>query len=998
MIKIFKPLWTKICGLLIIICAAGFTLWNFDFFYFYPFLNSRKYTVEDSISIAINSNDEMVIIDSSGSKIISVNKNNEITFLKLGKTSPIEDFNSASDVCCDKNGNIYIHDVKRAEGNKVDSESILKFSSNGFFLKKIFNANYKDKLKNSEVIKIFTIDNEFYYVTADSIGFYIKNLENEIIKKINYENAKLNTLKCDIQSLDEITVLTKSGEFIKVSENNSFLIYNRSRETNSIPIYFKVLSDNRIVYSDINDRRIYIFDPMEYQNGSEDAANLVIIDKSSEDINECPLYYKFFVEENKSDLPRIIAPSSEVILDFNSEEENYYDTFKYSKKLIINYILFCISVLIIFIIFIFLIIFISKKIIKSKSFVVKVCSLVFIGTVFLTVIFCAISFENFNKRMTDELVKKAQVATAIVQENIPYDEFEGINKNSHFMNEDYKKLRSAIKGIFSKKNDFIDNFYCTVQKITKEDSIPESVYNTDNCVVSAVFDTNETYAGIYPLFPYTEENVEYEILTSQKPMTFTSISTQEGTFIFVLSPLINSSGKSVGLVEIGTSLDAFEAENSKFMISLFLGIASIAILLILLVLEISIFMNSKKEAGRLAAKKEKIKMNAPMSRMFAFIIYVSINMVSGFAPLYSISIAPQIGNFSKEFMASMPFIAETFFGMIVLFLGNKFINFLGKRKCAIICGMLFAAGLTLKALIPNFWILMLGGIISAIGKSILLLMINNLLIAEDSSDAYAGYNSSVLNGATCGIITGSFLLNWLSYIQIYIISAFFSLSVIYFIFLYIHDAKQKEEQHENAKDELSGIFKFIFSKKVFIYFLASFIPIIICASYTDYMLPFEGEKLGLNDSYIGYLYTVGSLCSIALGNFMTNLVSSKMKDSVAILLGTCLTSFSFFLFAKFQTIPMLIISILIFGISNSFLYSIQSKYYASLESVKKYGGSSAIGSVVESVGYILGPIVFSFIITNQTSKNLTLLCVAVLILSLIFFLFSWNKHKIKART
>jgi predicted MFS family arabinose efflux permease len=974
-----NSLWAKVCSILIILFSLGVVIYYFDFFNFYPFLGD--YTIENSLRVTVNNNDEMIILNNSGLNIIGVNSQSEMTFFKKGNAPILENFNKAFNVCCDSDDNIYIQNNKNSIGAKLSEESILKFDKNGNFLKTIFEKKHPESVINNSIRKIFAVGNEFYYLIDDYDGFYIYNSSNKKIKTFEFRNARLYNLNYEVSDdLKSAIVLTKRGEFVKVKENdNSELIYNACTPeySEAVPIYFKVLPDERIIYSDIGERKICSFNPKT--NTKE-----ILIDKS-EKLDEILLYYNFYVKENKQGKLRIVATGSGEILDWNNGKENYHSSAKYSRKIIIEYSIFCTCVFFIALAIVWFIIFIAKKIILSKSLVIKVCTFVMIGIAVITAVFSLISFSDFNERMINETLNKARVASLLVSSNIPYKSFENITNNYDFMNNDYKNLRNSIKDIFSEKNNFIKDFYCTTYKITN-----------NNSVVSIVFDTTETCSALYPSFSYNEEVDEYEIMKTQESKNFVTSTSGGigGIFVFVLAPIVNNDGVSIGLVEVGTNLDSLEENNRNLIVTIFLNIFSIAIFVILIFLEISKFITGRKLAESKISETSfaKVAMNNEMSHMLVFLIYFSTNIVSGFAALYAFSIAPENQYLHKEFMISIPIIAETVFSIFSSFLGPKLTNTFGKRKIAVFSSILFTAGMILKIIFPSIWFLSLGNAVSALGWGSVFAMINSDLSQEGTSEIFSDHNSSMHNGIICGIILGSFLINWINYFAIYLISAIVSISAMYFIISYIYDNKNVSEIKSESKENSGSLF----SSKVIYYFLFSLMPIIVCSSFVEYMLPLEGNRLGLKDSLVGYVYMINGLCVILLGNFLTNFLSKKIKIEYSIILGTVLHALAFFIFSKYQTVPILIFDVLIIGIAQSFMSSMQSEYYSGLPSVKKAGPvrSNTVHTVIGNLAQIIGSIAFSFIFTIG-SQGIFILGIVILIAGTGFLLANLKKIKSK---
>ncbi|MDR1240925.1 MAG: MFS transporter [Oscillospiraceae bacterium] len=978
-LKIFDSIWAKIIAAAVIILAISFVICNLAFFHFHP-LNGGC-LVKNPVCATIDNKDEIIIINDSGSVILGIDKKNEIKFLKKSDTAFLENFKNIQDVCCDYGGNVYIHSIKRIEGYKIVEESILKFSSNGGVAKTIFKENYEEGINKSSIRKISINDGMFYYITADNEGFYLYNAKNTKLRKFDYKNALFNILEYDIKkSLNTIDILTKKGEFIRFSKDNSTILYDINSKsdqnfenTAEIPIKFTVTTNGNIIYSDIGSRKVYFFDVVTREKK-------IIIDCSENIIYENPIYYTFYAEENIKDELRILAPISgnyirNSILDWKNGEFHNHFSFNYSRKIIINYILFyfCLSLILFF--FILLFIFLVKKIMKSKKTIIKNSFLVFIGAVALTGMFSVLTLDNFKQRMENEILGKARTASLLIDKNIPIDSIEHINQSSDFDKEDYTNLRRYIKNLFSNDNDFMKGLYCTIYKITH-----------DNLVVSSVYDTNEETPAIYPMYPFNEKSEEYKMTKTKEQKTYNKpISTQEGTFVFVLSPIINEDGNVSGFLEVGTNIDSIDEANRGLTVSLFLNIVSISIFAILCAIEISEFIKNYKKNLRM--DKMHILYNKT-SKTLVFLIMLSLNIVSFFSPIYIIQMAPETKFFPKELLICIPIAIEFLFRIFALPLGRLFIKLFKKRNTAIISSILFFLGLVIRIILPDIRTMTLGNAIIGIGSGII------LLIAGDSFTEKNEYfhlsNFSNLSGMTCGIILGSFLINWVNYFSIYVISAIIGAITIFFSIFCVCDSEE-----EILPFALSGVWRalrFAFSKRIRSYFMFTVIPMIICTFFIRFMLPLKKEDFSLSDSHIGYLYMLSLLFPTFLGKILADSFFKVLRKRLSILLGMLICASALFVFYKYQTVYVLILSVFLIGIATAFTFSIQSKHYLDIPEVSSYGKNKAVVPyyIVENLAMVIGPVVFSFI-TRIENLGLPIICGSLAVFAIIFLLSNLNR-------
>ncbi|BED92309.1 MAG: MFS transporter [Candidatus Improbicoccus pseudotrichonymphae] len=985
----FKKPFFKIIVVILFLFSFVFVIKNYDLFYIFPF--SGNYSIENCNFVSFNENENKVIDNKSGLELIKLNKNNEIEFFKKAGVSPVEDFKSVYANRIDDNDNIYTYDLELASNQKIKEESILKFNKNGKLIKNIFRN--KSVSENKGIAQILVIKNEFYYVYNNENEFYVKNSLNEVVRKFVF-NTEL-VLCYEFSDLENIILLTKNGYFYKLKPDNSTeIIYDSNKHIGSVPINFAVLEDGTIAYSDIGTRQLAII-----RNGSHERE--VILD-TDENYEERPVYL-YLEAKGNADKIKIMATNGNNILNYNSEEKKteILDKLSFSSSFLFSYCIFiiCTTFLLIFIAYISF--FIFKKIYISNSFVAKISALIITGTVLITGIFCLISFQSFDARLINEIKKRSEVVSLFIRKELPYEKIEKIKNNSQYTDKDYKDIVNSVKNIFEKYQSITSNFYCVLYKTTHE-----------NKVVSVIYDLNATYPTLMPSYNYEEDSDEYKVITTQEGFVSEPEYWPTGYFIYSYDPIVNQKGESIGIIEVGSNLNALKKENHDLMLTLFLNIILMVVFIILFVLEILIFVKERNKAiskilncdsrdlskifSEKITKNVSISMTSGMSRMLTFLIYFTTNIISGFLTIYLFSIVPDINGVQKEFLISIPLSAEIFASLFSLFATSFIIKKIGTRKTASIFGLILISGMFLK-IIPNIWVFTLSNILCGLSWGVLLRIVAAILAKKNCLEDFNGNDSSMLNGITCALIFGSFLINFLDYFMVILISALLSLFVIYFIVLYVKNNDIKEFIEKNSEAKSASMTEFLFSGKISMFFLLILIPMTICDYYTSYFFPIVGDSMGLSETYIGYVCTLSRLCSVLFGATMIKFLSKHIKRYLALLLYVFLFSISMILFAKIPTLPILIISVITFGFANSFGYSFLADHFINIKIVEKFGydRATSTNTFITNIAYMMAPFVFGFIITKSITFGLVYFGTLLIIFGILFLIFNLNIKKIR---
>ena len=146
-----------------------------------------------------------------------------------------------------------------------------------------------------------------------------------------------------------------------------------------------------------------------------------------------------------------------------------------------------------------------------------------------------------------------------------------------------------------------------------------------------------------------------------------------------------------------------------------------------------------------------------------------------------------------------------------------------------------------------------------IGWGVILLNAN-LHISELPDDqkelGFSQFNAAAMNGVNCGVVFGGFLINWVNYQMLFVISALLSLTMLFLTGKYFINEKVAEatEAKQNGTEQIRKTVAFLLNARVWTLFLLIVAPILICTYFINYMYPIIGSDYGLSDTYVGYSY------------------------------------------------------------------------------------------------------------------------------------------------
>jgi predicted MFS family arabinose efflux permease len=177
------------------------------------------------------------------------------------------------------------------------------------------------------------------------------------------------------------------------------------------------------------------------------------------------------------------------------------------------------------------------------------------------------------------------------------------------------------------------------------------------------------------------------------------------------------------------------------------------------------------------------------------------------------------------------------------------------------------------------------------------------------------------------------------------------------------------------------------------------IPYVASLSFTSYFMPIYGIENGLRESNIGQLILLNGLLAILFGASLCELVSRRIPAKLIIIFSLALNAGAMYLFSLNMSVSMLVIVIFILAVINIFSIPNIQTYYATLYQNAGISSSKALGvySAVENASMAVGPIVFSYIASENIALRMRILAGVLLGSLFLFTLFSKNSRSSRIR-
>lgn len=959
-------------------------------FYHHGYLSYKPYDkilVDTPSYVTDLQQGEKIIVDKSRLRFYKVNADNTIAFIKEASRNSNENgFHEIDNLVADSKGNIYLLDIIRKDGGRrISKERILQYSSNGNYKKTVYEMNHEDSyVYKNEINRLEMIDDVLYFYQVCDSSYQVRTIQG-IVREHKYRNAKMLLVDFTMNPLThQIVLVDKLGKVLLVSEDNEYTcLYDGSQGMKfSIPWSVAFDTSGTLYWSDLAQRVIYKLEgkkslPYIMANSME-----VPEKPTMDDIKQSPIYYRIQACDN------LVTTDSYGILTV--EDDVIYETaYSQSAFILINIILVWIILFITIAIAVYFIILFIGYLVKKSSTTFKVVVGLMVGTIGFTILFTMLMLQNWNSRMTSEMLKRTAAASQLASQLINAEDLKSINSIDHYMNDRFAKIHRKMEKSLKSNEAWSESLYYVIYKI-------------HNGIITTVMATEDYTGAIFPYdWPY-EGSVEQQVIEEGISLSGVTKSA-EGSFLYYVHPITDQkTGENVGIIEVGTDFYTFEKENDQIIFNFFINAIVISVVIILTTFEVLIFLQARKLKKQIVLNKEPILHNTKVSyvsiyRALVFLIFFVTNMTRGFFPLYVVDIVKN-GNgllgLSKELSIAIPMSAEVFFGAIMSICGYPIIKWIGRKKAAIVGSILFVFGLTIRAILPNILFMIIGNSVMGCGWGILLLIVQ-AAIAErpenEKNEGFAGYTAASLSGVNCGVVFGAFLINWISYHAVFIVVALLSCFSLVFTILFIKNTDKRVDKaivdHHHEKGEI-GTLRFITSPRVAIYFAAIVIPVVACGYFLYYLYPIIAADFNISDTNIGYSLLINGVCIICFGTILTKYFAKKYNKVISLAASSILYVIAFVLFALYQNIPVLMLSLLILGLSDSFGLPMQASYYTDLKEVRRYGYERSMGiySLFENGAQTFGSFLFSYVLIIGVKKGLLYIAGALVILVILFII------------
>lgn len=971
----------KVAAVLLLLLCAVYAWLNRDSWGLNPF---QPVAVGDVVQAVQNAGGRKAVADDSGMRLLGLDEDGNIRYILSSSQQDDENgYYIIKNMAAGEDGTVYLLDKISTDGEWTAKEAVKQVSPDGSSVELLYEKEYEDQVFSGDLLNLQYSQGVLYVMEASPEGLTavdVKSPDNS--RFFPYAEADWLFRECLFGPDGNLTVILQTGQILSLNEaGEETVLYDRSQDSaERIPWAFSYGPDGTMYVTDIWNREIcYLEDgqliPCLFGDEAVEADFAVTLDEAKE---YC-VYYQVDADYG------LMTCNTESVGWMEGDTYQVFYDFSLSTSLIVRCVLFWITLTILLLAFLAAVILGIRHVAVKGSKIARICTLAVVATTILTLVTSLIVMKNIEERLSAEVLERANTMAELTAKTIPADALLRLQDPEDYDTEAYETIRDVVQGDFTNTNGTLSDMYCVV-------------YTLDQDVVMTRFMLEETSGSAY--VNEWDSYAEQEVLESGQSDYYTT-RTSDGFYAFALTPILDEEGNSIGLVEVGRDMNTLSEENAQLVRNIFMSVIALTVVLLMIGYELLMFLEGRNEYRQRKLQTQDAAhtpVSVDMLRLAVFVIFFLINISTGFMSIYATQLASgsAVSWIPQSILAAIPISAEVLTGALFSVWGGIFIRKLGQRKAGILGGIFFTLGLTLR-FVPNLWILTLGSAIQGCGWGIVLLIINVMIAQMDSEEVrqrgFTGYNIACQNGVNSGVVFGGFLLNWLDYRQVFLVSAVLSVSVLLFVWAYFRNifASEQEEEEESC----IPFRKFISSPRVLLYFVGILFPVVAGGYYLNYLYPVIGEGLGIPDSYIGYSYLLNSLCIMFLGNMLTRLFSRYLGQKLSMIAASAIYAGTFLLVGLFPTIPVLLLALVLLGISDSFGMSIQASYFTNLPEVEQYGyeRSMGISNLVDNLAETAGSFLFGYVLVIGLKEGLMLMGALVLILALLFGIFGKGRKE-----
>jgi predicted MFS family arabinose efflux permease len=935
------------------------------------------------------------IIADSEKSVLVLNARNELVGHLRAASGKQNRFSVAKFAALDGENKLYVLDARFGGVLGDNVERVLRYSENGAYLGELYRLRYVNEdfiLTKGKIAGMACHGGLLYLLRLERDGFWLEQLAADGSGAadgtfFDYPNAFRDLVYGHIAAENRlITITTKAGA-IKQFDFSGGLVYVRpapqartAEQARNAAQAGKELPDaelpwtavsaggDAIIYADILAGAIFSLDT---RNGARTEAHAAGEGQSP--------YYRINYAHGK-----LFAASNDNIFFEGSEGHAIISSYTYTPSDIrLRIALFAggaLDVLLFLAVLARLALFVLKKKLNNslKIILITGSSIAFGG-----VIASFLIINEMNSQYNNKMFREIENISRVVSAAIDADALLSISSPADYDTENYLRFKGSLTALFYSMQ-------------FKEERIYQIIWTVKDGYIYSLFDLESSAGTWFPFEQYAEGPYK-DAYESGAYIHVLGEVTSEGSWLFVCGPIFDQDGKVIALIETGYDMRAVQERTRSIIIQTLLVVVAASVAFLLAIIEfILVFDAWKKNKTEIEKPAEEPPFYPELLRALVFFLFVVNNLEAALLPTYAAQLYVPFLRLPKEFIVTLPIFADMASAALALLVIPALLEKAGLKRICLASVVFICVGNALCLVAPHTLYLAAAHIFTGFAGGSLLLVINTIIGNQqnirDVNNGFAHFNASYLAGMNVGVVLGSILAQFFPYRIVYLFSTLLALGLIGIAVFFVRSKYLKHIFNADVrrKKESGSLAGFLARPVVLATLVLLVIPYVASLSFASYFMPIYGIENGLRESNVGQLMLLNGLFAILFGTALCGFVARKIPIKLIIVLSLALNAGAIYLFSLNMSVSMLVIVICILAIINIFSVANIQTYFATLYQTSGIASSKALGvySAVENASMALGPLVFSYIASENIALRMRILAGVLLGSLLLFTLFS----------
>jgi len=607
-----------------------------------------------------------------------------------------------------------------------------------------------------------------------------------------------------------------------------------------------------------------------------------------------------------------------------------------------------------------------------KQMLLVVCMVVAAAGIAVSMVFSNMS-RQLNESSMDGLRGYLELGRLLVDA----DAVDRVRHVSHYMNDDYSQLLRQLQLIITRDGALQAGTYSGIYKVF------------GNKVTALAY--HDGLRGIFFPYDYDYEASIYAPVQRDGKIYMGEIADQYGVWQIGVAPIHNANGDCVGILEVGLDMSARQEANRQLLKKTVISIAMVLFVLIFIFLELG-FLNTHVFVNVAANDVHGKQMYAEgVLRFASYLALTGVFLSAAFLPLFSKALSYPMGNLPIDIVIGLPLVVETLCGAVVAVAYGHIHHRLGIKFDIIVACLVTAAGMVLTGMADSYAWLTAGRVVVGMGIGLLMIAFRTYFLIDGNSayreSGVVALTAGVVAGINTGAVAGGMLAARLGMRNVFMMQAVLLVLAAVFVLLMLRNRRRLPSVEG---PQALSTWKFVFSRDIWVFFCFSFLPVTACGMFLGFFFPLFAEAQGCTEEEISGAFMLFGLCGVYLGPSLTRMTTDAFGAGRAVFVGAIIMTAGLLFFAYAQTLTAAYITVLLFGLTDSFIFNQGLNYLTSLKQMARFGEDKTMGvyNVFESGGEAVGPIVFGLAMSFGLMTGVGLIAGMLALTSTLFLVIS----------